>query len=264
MANVRVALAQTQPKIGDVAYNLQQCVSFIEKAAVNNADLVVFPELYFTGYNLQELDTRVHTLSDEWLPEIHRTLCEVSKANNIYVIVGLCEQIDGEYYNTARLYGRNGELVGTHKKIFLFELERNYFSRGTEFKVFDTDFGRLAMLICYDIGFPETARKMALLGADLLVFPAAWCERDCHSWLLNVPSRALENQVYSVGVNHAGHFGDVHLCGSSLVSNPDGRIALQLGHDEPQLAFCDIDMSIPKQMQAMESYRYDFERTKVF
>lgn len=259
---VRVALAQFGARLGDVSYNLRNCVSLVKQAAERQADIIVFPELCFTGYQLQILGDEVHRLSDAWYEEIDRTLKEASKAGNIHIVAGLCENADGVYYNAAYLYNRQGERAGCYRKAFSFGLEGNFFASGTEFSVFDTDFGRVGILLCYDIGFPETARKLSLAGAELLCIPAAWRAQDERAWDLNVASRAMENQIYAVGVNHAGQFGDLRLFGKSCVSGPDGRVLLQMGYDEQELGFCDIDLSVLEPLHRKPGYRYDLKRSK--
>ena len=106
---VRVALAQFEAVLGDVAQNLQNGISLVEQAAAGNADVIVFPELCFTGYQLQLLGKQVHSLSDAWNAEIERTLKKAAQTANLNIITGLCEKIGSTYYNTACLYNRQGE-----------------------------------------------------------------------------------------------------------------------------------------------------------
>lgn len=254
---VRVALAQFTAVLGDVAQNLQNGVSLVKEAAAEHADIIVFPELCFTGYQLQMLGERVHSLSDQWNGEIEDTLKNAARDANLNIITGLCENINGTYYNTACLYNRQGERSGCHRKNFAFGAERDFFSNGQDLQVFDTDFGRIGILICYDIGFPETARQLSLAGAEILFFPSAWRIEDERAWELNVASRALENQVYTVGVNHAGQFGDLRLFGRSYACGPTGNVLVQLGYDKQELQFCDLDLSVLKPLHCSPGYRFD-------
>ncbi len=254
---VRVALAQFEAVLGDVAQNLQNGISLVEQAAAGNADVIVFPELCFTGYQLQLLGKQVHSLSDAWNAEIERTLKKAAQTANLNIITGLCEKIGSTYYNTACLYNRQGERAGCHRKNFAFGAERDFFSDGQELRTFDTDFGRIGILICYDIGFPETARRLSLAGAEILFFPSAWRVEDERAWELNVASRALENQVYTVAVNHAGMFGGLHLFGRSCACGPDGNVLVQLGYDRQELQFCDLDLSVLNPLHRSPGYRFD-------
>ena len=254
---VRVALAQFEAALGDVTRNLENGVSLVKQAAAEKADIIVFPELCFTGYQMQMLGEQVHSLSDQWNDTIERTLKGAARAANMNIITGLCEKIDGTYYNTACLYNRQGERTGCHRKNFAFGSERDYFTNGQELRTFDTDFGRIGILICYDIGFPETSRRLSLDGAEILFVPSAWRFEDKRAWELNIASRALENQVYAVGVNHAGRFGGLRLFGRSYACGPDGNVLVQLGYDRQELKFCDLDLSVLEALHHRPGYRFD-------
>ena len=167
----------------------------------------------------------------------------------IYAIAGLCVKESELYYNAARLYDRSGRCAGEYRKAFAFGDEAHYFAKGGEFPVFDTDFGKIGILICYDIGFPEPSRHLCAAGAQIVFIPSAWRIQDENAWMLNVPSRALENQYFTAAVNHAGLFGDLRLFGRSFVCGPDGKPVLQLGYDQQMLGVCTVDLDCVAQLR---------------
>ena len=255
---VNIGLAQMRAQIGEVQANLENAVSMVRRAASMGADVVLLPELCFTGYQLDLLGDRLYTLSDEWRARIDDAMSAVTAECGVYAIAGLCVRENGLYYNAARLYDRCGRCAGEYHKAFAFAKERRYFTRGGGFPVFNTDFGKIGILICYDIGFPEPARYLCTAGAEIVFIPSAWRIQDENAWMLNVPSRALENQFFTVGVNHAGTFGDLRLFGRSLVCGPDGKPVLQLGYDEQMLGMCTVDLDRVAQLRTEPGYVTDY------
>lgn len=241
---VRLALAQMECALADVHSNLDKVEAWIKEAAASGANIICFPELCLTGYNLMLLKEQVATLSQDYSEMIARRLSAATKAAGIYAIVPIGVVDDNEkLYNRAFLYGPDGSVVGTFDKLHAFALEKNYFSSGDQFPVFDLPFAKIGILICYDVGFPETARRLMDNGAELIFVPAAWRVQDTRAWMLNIPSRALENQLFTVGVNRVGMEGDLHLFGQSMVSSPSGENLALLPQDSESLSFVDIDLA---------------------
>lgn len=255
---VRIALAQTRTQLGNVQANLKNAISMIRSAADMGADIVLLPELCFTGYQLELLGERLLTLSDEWRTRIDDAVGKVTSECGVYTIAGLCVRENGLYYNAARLYDRVGSCAGEYQKAFSFGSEGRYFAKGGGFPVFDTDFGKIGILICYDIGFPEPARYLCAAGAQIVFIPSAWRVQDEHAWMLNVPCRALENQYFTAAVNHVGEYGNLQLFGRSLVCGPDGKPVMQLGYNEQMLGVCSIDLDRVAQLRAQPGYLIDY------
>lgn len=257
---IRIALAQVVANLGDVESNIKNATYLIENAARQNADVIVFPELCFTGYQLDILGKETCSLSDRYLNQIDDSMSAAAKKGNIYVIAGLGVRDKDDYYNAVHIYDRSGKLAGEYRKVFSFGKEGEYFSQGKDFPVFDTDFGKIGILICYDIGFPECARKLSNQGAEIIFIPSAWRIQDENAWNLNVPSRALENQCYTVGINHGGTFGTLRLFGRSLVCDPFGKPVLQLGYDEQMLGICDVDLDKVMELRNTKGYYQDYKK----
>ncbi|HYE82457.1 MAG TPA: nitrilase-related carbon-nitrogen hydrolase [Clostridia bacterium] len=241
---IKVALGQFTSKLGDVEYNVKKAGQFIAQAANKGADIICLPELFATGYNLSILEDKVLTLSRKYDRLVSEEMSKAARDNSIYVIAcyGEVNEADNKVYNAAVLYDRNGNKLGSFYKTHAFALERNYFAAGSQYPVFDTDIGKIGILICYDAGFPEAARTLCIKGAELIFIPAAWRAEDENAWLLNVPSRALENQLYTVGVNRSGYEGELHLFGKSMACSPLGQVILQMDYDSDEIAVCEVDL----------------------
>ena len=192
---IKIALGQITSRLGDVEHNVKKAVEFIVQAADKGADIICMPELFATGYNLSILEDRAISLSRGYGQFISDQMSKAARDNGIYVIAsfGTVNEIDNKVYNAALLFDRSGDKVGSFYKTHAFALEKKYFTEGWQYPVFNTAIGKIGILICYDAGFPEAARTLCLNGAEIIFIPAAWRVQDKNSWLLNVPSRALEN-----------------------------------------------------------------------
>ena len=241
---VKVALGQITSRLGDVEHNVSKAEEFIAQAANKGADIICLPELFATGYNLNILKDMVVRLSRKYYRYIFDRMAKASKDNSIYVIAsfGEVDERNNNVYNAALLFDHNGKKIGSYQKTHAFYLEKQYFTDGWKYPIFDTGVGKIGIIICYDAGFPETARSLCLKGAEMIFIPAAWRIQDENAWLLNVPSRALENQLYTFGVNRSGYEGELHLFGKSMACNPYGEIIMQMDYDADEVAVCEIDL----------------------
>ena len=123
--------------------------------------------------------------------------------------------------------------------------------------MFDTEFGKVGIMVCYDMGFPEAARTLALKGAELIVCPSAWCVQDADVWEINAPARALENTVFLGAVNRIGHEGgDLYMHGASMVCGPRGGKIAQLGEEEGIL-YADLDFDEVRKNRVTSPYLRD-------
>ncbi len=256
---VKIALGQITSKVGDVRYNIKKAEEFIARAAAEGADIICLPELFPTGYNLDILRDKAISLSLEYSSFISDSMSKAAKGNGIYIIApfGEFNEKDGKVYNGAALYDRSGKRLGHYYKTHNFSTEKEYFAKGRDYPVFETDIGKIGIIICYDAGFPEAARTLCLKGAEIIFIPAAWRIQDENSWLLNIPSRALENQLYTVGVNRSGHEGDLHLFGKSMVCDPFGNVVMQMGYDLDEVAVMEINLDEIENCRKQYSYLHD-------
>jgi predicted amidohydrolase len=249
------------PPTYDVAKSLQLHLSYIDEAADNGADLVVFPETSLQGYppNFSVLDpegaiTRMFQVAES-VPGGSSVQAIAAKAvdRGIHVIYGLTEASDrpGIVYNTMVLTGPYG-LIGTFRKVHVTPVEQLVWRPGNDWPVFETPFGRIGMLICYDKSFPESCRELALRGADIFVMSTAWPMMPGHGegrdnlWVRQYDAlervRAMENGRWFVSANFIGELGGVEFFGMSQIIDPLGDVVISSGTDMVGLVYGDIDV----------------------
>lgn len=255
---VRVAIAQFESIIGDVEQNIIKAESFIVDASNQAADIICFPELFATGYNLAILKDSIISLSRDYKVSIDSFFSQSAKKHNINIIAPIAyTDNDGKLFNSALLYDRSGKNIGKYNKIHAFNLEKKYFTAGNELPVFKTDFGMVGVIICYDVCFPETARSLTLKGSEIIFVPSAWRIQDENAWNLNIPSRALENQLFTVGVNRCGVEGELVLMGNSMICNPIGEVIARMDYKTSGVLVYQIDLDDVTKWRDQWSYLKD-------
>ena len=225
---MRVGFYQFSPGFGDVTGNLARAREALSRL---EADLVVLPELFNTGY--QFLAAAEARELAEPIPGGPTTeaLSEVASHRRMWLVAGLVERDGDALYNSAILVGPEGYL-GRYRKLHLFYEEKLWFQPGTdEPPVFDVGTARLGLMICFDWIFPETARMLALKGADILCHPANLIFKLCHEAMV---TRCLENRVFAVTCNRVGREArkpqePFQYTGGSQVVDPRGRLLVRAG-----------------------------------
>ena len=228
---MRVALYQCPPLPLDPAANLQRLHQLAMEA--KGADLLVLPEMFMTGYNIgvEAVSTLAEVYNGEWAQQIGR----IAKTAGLAIAYGYPERTaDGQIYNAVQLIDSHGERRCNYRKTHLFgDLDRSMFSAGgDEVPVVELNGWKLGFLICYDLEFPENARRLALAGAELILVPTANMIPFDFVADVTVRARAFENQCYVAYANYCGHEGDIHYCGQSSIAAPDGSRIAQAGLDE--------------------------------
>jgi predicted amidohydrolase len=244
MSSWPIAIVQTDCRLGDAAYNLEQIRARVREAAGRGARLVVFPECALTGYAFNSrADAWPHA---ETLPgPSTESLAADCRELQVHVAVGMLERGgNGELYNACALVGGNG-LVATYRKAHLPYLGVDRFATPGDrpFAVHDLGGLRVGMLICYDDSFPEAARCLMLHGADLILLPTNWPSGAAAVAKFLVPARALENHVYYAAVNRVGEEGGFRFIGRSRIVGPDGETLASADHDKEAILYSSIDPS---------------------
>jgi predicted amidohydrolase len=248
------------PGTYDVEKSVELHLSYIEEAADGGADLVVFPECSLQGYpadfrasdaaaSLGPFMKTVEKVADG--PNVARIAAKAAE-RGVYVIYGLNEATErpGVVYNSMVLTGPDG-LVGVFRKVHVGLTEQVFWRRGDDWPVYDTPFGKIGMLICYDKAWPEACRELTLRGADLLVMSTAWslnnpAAGDEDIWIeqykLYDQVRAAENSRWFISSNFIGELGGLHFFGLSQIINPLGQVLATTGTSEDGLAIADVDI----------------------
>lgn len=229
MRNVKLSLVQFDSKMKDVNYNVKKAIKYIEKAGKNKSDLIVFPELFTTGYNVNIIKTDYYDLAEGIDGITIKTLSNVAKENNINIVapIALKKEVYGVIYNSAVVIDRNGIVLGSYSKTHLWAGDMYYFRSGDEYPVFNLDFGKIGIMICYDGGFPEVSRILALNGAELILCPSAFPIWDKDMWDIYFKARSLENVCFVAGINRVGKEDDLDMFGNNKVCNPRGKVLLE-------------------------------------
>ncbi|MDX4946549.1 nitrilase-related carbon-nitrogen hydrolase [Providencia manganoxydans] len=245
--SVKVALAQFNSMLGDKSGNLQRMADFCHQAAEQGAKLICFPELATTGYRGDLLSTKLWDLSDSVGSETYQLLSSLATKLDLTIVSGFAERGTylGEVYNSVGVWTPGcHEISGVFRKVHAFGIEKQWFNSGNSYPVFDTPIGKIGVMICYDMGFPEVARILTLQGAEILIAPSAWCIQDRDMWDINTACRALENGCHLLAVNRWGNEGDLLLFGGSKVLGPRGQVLHEAGYDSEQLLIGEVDFQV--------------------
>lgn len=253
MNKLTVGLAQIHPKLGSMDDNIKTHLQYIEQAAAQNVQLLIFPELSLTGYVLQDLISEVATTADS--PQL-APLREASDQYEMDIIVGFVD-IDarGRYYIAAAYYSR-GEVLHVHRKLYLptyglFD-EGRFFAPGEHIQAFDTPYGRVGMLICEDFWHASPSYALWMDGADLLLFHSASPGRGITGDEQLTSSRWVElvNQAYGslftnyvIHCNRTGYEGGLVFWGGSTIVNPDGEFEIRAPYFQEDLCVHTIDLN---------------------
>jgi NAD+ synthase (glutamine-hydrolysing) len=250
---VNVGLAQIYPKIGDVRHNLDKHLEYIERAASLEVDLLVFPELSLTGYQVNDLvpEIAIRASKDD---EIFARLLAAS--HKLDVMFGFIQRDLRNRFYIAAAYLSRGEVLHVHRKIYLptytmFD-EGRYFDQGEHIRAFDTRFGRVGMLICEDFWHMSPPYILWMDGADVLLLHSASPSRGLDSGDRLDSSRWVElvNQAYAsmftnyvVHCNRVGYEDGKNFWGGSAIVNPNGEFLTSGHYFDEMLVTQEIDLN---------------------
>jgi omega-amidase len=234
-----IALAQMNVLTGRPDANLARARDFAAQARDAGADLLMLPELWFNGYDLERAEERATLLGEGGFAHMAR----LAREFGLHLAGSLLERHDSVVSNTAVLYAPDGSLLGSYRKIHRFRLmqEHRYLDAGDHATLCPTPWGPTGLAICYDLRFPELFRVMALAGAVLFLVPAQWPVRRVEAWLLLARARAVENELIVAACNRVGKDGEVTFPGRSLVVDPWGNVLVE-GDDREGLLIAQADL----------------------
>lgn len=237
---MRVGIYQNHPEFGEVQTNVEKSVQDLSSI---EADLIVLPELFNTGYQFVSRQ-EIEILSEE-IPsgKTCQAMMGLAQDRNLFLVFGLSERDGQHFFNSAAVIGPEG-FIGTYRKSHLFFDEKDFFTPGdTGFRVFDIGWAKIGVMICFDWWFPESARALALNGADII----------CHSANLVLPhcqevmkTRSLENGVFTitanrVGTESRGGKAPLTFTGKSQIVDNFGKTKAKMGETETGIVLAEID-----------------------
>ncbi|MDE1910658.1 MAG: carbon-nitrogen hydrolase family protein [Pseudomonas sp.] len=252
---MRVALYQCPPLPLDVAGNLKRLHQLAQEA--NDADLLVLPEMFLTGYNIGV--EAVGALAETQDGPSAQSIAALAKNSGVAILYGYPERgADGQIYNAVQLIDANGQRLCNYRKTHLFgDLDNSMFSAGDDdFPLVELNGWKLGFLICYDLEFPENTRRLALAGAELILVPTANMVPFDFVADVTVRARAFENQCYVAYANYCGQEGEIQYCGQSSIAAPDGQRIAQAGLDEA-LIVGTLDRQLMVDSRAANRYLLD-------
>ncbi len=265
MEKIKVALIQM--KSSDVDENIKKTVEFIKEASSKGANIVCTQELFKTDYFPQVENWDYFRLAEpvNESSETIKKFSDIAKELEIVIILSLFEKrTDGIYHNTAAVIDADGKYLGKYRKMHIPDdphfYEKFYFTPGDlGYRVFNTKFGKIGVLICWDQWFPEAARLTAMKGAKVIFYPTAigWLpsekeefgESQYNAWETIQRSHAVANGIYVASVNRVGFEKSpdgnegIEFWGQSFVSNPYGEIIEKASEEEEEVLVCDVDLS---------------------
>ena len=248
---LRAAAAQYAPVVGDPEGNRSRAVEWTQRAIDAGAQLVVLPELASSGYVFNSEDEAASSAEPLEASQLVGALQEVCAGSDAYVVAGLNEQSRGCRFNTAIVVGPDG-LAGAYRKLHLFNDEKTWFTPGSELPLFELPFGKLGVVICFDMWFPEPARALALAGADVIAVPTNWVasfkrtvwdERGYCQGDYVAMATAAQSGVALVCADRVGEERGTTFIGASIIVAPDGWPAAgPASGDGEELLVADIDL----------------------
>jgi predicted amidohydrolase len=235
---MKIAAYQGEGVKGETSKALAIMRDATVEAASRGARLVVFPEMFLTGYNIGDAVFKLAELSDG--PSA-AAVGKIARETGVSLLYGYPERSGDRIFNSALLVNSAGGGIANYRKTHLYGSEENrVFQRGDSLLVAELDGLKVGILICYDIEFPEAVRALALAGAELIAVPTALIQPFDIVARTLVSARAFENQVYVAYAGMCGREGGLGYCGLSCIVGPDGQDLARAGTG-PALLFADID-----------------------
>lgn len=242
MAKTNIACAQIDCVLGEPATNRNQIIASIRTAAEREAHLVIFPECALTGYAFNSLEEAI-PFAEKIDGPSSQAVAEACRETKAHAIVGFIEADGDKLYNAAMLVGPDG-VVGGYRKVHLpfIGIDRFLTPGDQPFQVFDLPFGKVGVNICYDISFPESARVLKLLGAELIALITNWPRAAWRSPAFVANTRALENHVFYAAADRVGTERGWQFIGRSKIIDCNGDTLAEAGPNAEELLVVPVEL----------------------
>lgn len=235
-----ISLGQMDVELGNPARNLETAQAFVEEAERRGSHLLVLPELWSTGYDLENAADYATSTAEGIFAQIGR----LATKHHLHILGSCLAQHNGGIANTLVWHGRQGEIMGEYSKLHLFRLmdEEKYLVAGQKPVLVESEWGMAGLSICYDLRFPELFRRYALAGAQMVFVPAEWPHPRLAHWQTLLRARAIENQLFVIACNRVGSSKNTPFFGHSCIIGPWGETIIAAGEQEILLT-AEIDLS---------------------
>ncbi|MDM5198564.1 carbon-nitrogen family hydrolase [Fictibacillus enclensis] len=246
---LNVALIQMDIQLGLPEENIKKAVQRIEEASKQNADIVVLPELWTTGYDLE----RLVEIGDANGDNLKKLMSGLARQHRINIVAGSVANKTGNgIFNTLYAFNREGEQIGEYSKLHLIRLmqEEKFIAPGFTKGNFMLENIPAAGVICYDIRFPEWIRAHVLDGASLLFVPAEWPAQRLSHWRNLLITRAIENQCYVIACNRIGRDNNNAFAGHSIIIDPWGDVIAEADGENETILFAEIETDLVDEVRS--------------
>ena len=250
--SMKVAIVQFKASTNKET-NLKKIINFISKASKNKAKLVAFPEFMMFYTNSSQSPKQLADLAETIQGNFISEIAKAAKDNRIQVVGSFYEKSSKKdrVYDTSFVLDQTGKVISTYRKIHLYDAlgfrESDKMTSGSKIaKPVKTSIGKIGMMICYDLRFPEMSRSLAVAGSEVLVAPSAWVKGDMKEehWITINKTRAIENGCYVIAPDQVGNI----YCGRSVIVDPYGKILIDMKKKQG-IAYADIDLKKIKQIR---------------
>jgi len=237
---MKLACVQMNISFGEPQKNFTAVENYIKEAVQAQVDVIIFPEMWNTGYSLNQLAS----LADENGHKTKQLLSKLAKEYEVNIVGGsVATRREDEFFNTMYVADRTGNIIAEYDKAHLFKLmdEHLFMSAGQSINTFQLDGTICGGVICYDLRFPEWIRSHVLNGAKIMFIPAEWPTKRIDHWQLLLQARAIENQCFIVAVNRVGSDPGNDYNGHSMVIAPWGELLIS-GQTEEGIYYAELDL----------------------
>ena len=255
---MRIALAQLNIS-NEIDENYKKSLQMIERASAQGADLLCFPEIqlspFFPQYKKKDVSEYVLTWDSQYI----RGICDACKVHQLFASHNFYVEENGKRYDMSLLINADGQVIGKQKMVHIAQCkhfyEQSYYSPSEEgFRVFDTPFGKIGIVVCFDRHYPESIRTEALRGANLILIPTANTKAEpseLFQWEIRV--QAFQNSVNIAMCNRTGKEDDMIFSGESMITDPNGDLIAVAGEQE-ELLIADVDLAGAEKIRKQKPY----------
>lgn len=261
MREITIATVQMKPALGELEDNLVKMSDFVSKiASQQKVDLIVFPELATSGY---ELGVRFTELAQRVPGPTVNLMAQRAAEFGVYIAFGMVtkEKVESILFNSGVLVGPDGEMLGMYNKVHLHGEERMAFREGFRMPVIETEIGAIGLMVGWDLAFPEVARGLTLEGAELVCTLGNWEAAQIEEWRTYIKARALENGLFVAAANRVGEDVTLNFGGESMIVGPRGKVFASLSEEkdpesgQPREGYCVARVDLDEVRKTREEYQ---------
>jgi predicted amidohydrolase len=264
---MKLAMAQIKNE-GSLERNFAKSIQEIHRAAEQGADLILFPEVHLTEFFPQYSGQNVGSYGIEIDSDIVAAFKEACALNHIAAVPNIYLKENGKFFDASIFIDKTGEVIGVQKMIHIAQAEKFYEQdyyepSDTGFQVFDTEMGKIGIVVCFDRHYPESIRTESLMGADLILIPTVNVKSEpleMFEWEIRV--QAFQNSVAIAMCNRVGTEGDMVFAGESILTDANGNVIVK-SDDTERLIFAEIDLQTVRKARSEKPYT-TLRRTEMY